>query len=163
MKNILDGIVISKETNVLVVGIGNMLKADDAFGSILAKRLKPKLKKLSVIDVEETPENYLTKIKNKNPDIILLVDAVFCSLNPGEIKVFKPRDIINKAMFFTHNITLDLIMNFLKEQTKAKVFLVGVQPKEITIKEGLSKELSVALEKLAKWFMELDDVLCNSG
>ena len=156
MNNILGKIDIPLGKNVLVFGIGNMLKADDAFGSILAKRLKDKVKKISVIDAEETPENHLSKIKKQKPGIILLVDAIFCDLNPGEIKVFKPSEIINKAMFFTHNITLDLIMNFIAEQTQAKVFLIGVQPKEVMIKEGLSRELSVALDKLEQWFVELD-------
>jgi hydrogenase maturation protease len=90
-----------------------------------------------------------------------LIDAIFCNLKPGEIRVFRPCEIINKAMFFTHNTTLDLIMNFIKEQTQAEVFLIGVQPKEVSIREGLSRELADTLDKLEKWFVELDNVLLN--
>jgi hydrogenase 3 maturation protease len=161
MDNILDKIIIPKEKNVLVFGIGNMLKGDDAFGSVLAKRLKTKVKRLIVVDAEETPENHLSKLKKQNPNVIFLIDAIFCNLKPGEIRVFRPCEIINKAMFFTHNTTLDLIMNFIKEQTQAEVFLIGVQPKEVSIKEGLSRELAETLDKLEKWFVELDNVLLN--
>jgi len=162
MNNILNSIVISPNQNVLIFGIGNMLKGDDAFGTVLVKRLKTKLKKISIIDAEATPENHFGNIRKENPDLILIVDAVCCDLKPGEIRIFEPREIISKAMFFTHNTTLDLIMNFLKDQTKAKIFLIGVQPKEIAIKEGLSLELSDTLDRVESWFMEQDNVLCNS-
>ena len=52
----------TQNKKVLILGIGNRLRGDDAVGSILAERLAKKLD-VPIIDEGNVPENYLAPIE----------------------------------------------------------------------------------------------------
>ena len=57
--------------NVVIVGVGNALKADDAAGPVLAETLRKRFPD-RVFDAGQVPENYLGPIRRARPDTILL-------------------------------------------------------------------------------------------
>lgn len=134
---------------IIILGIGNTLRRDDGFGVHLVRQLKGN-KNIQVIDGGSSPENYLGSIVKKRPDIILLVDAASFSPNPGIIKLFKASEVKTRHLFTTHNISCQLLINFLQEQIKTKLLFLAVQPKDTGFGEGLSKELKRTLEVLKK-------------
>lgn len=145
---------------VLIMGIGNPQRGDDAVGSIFVKELKNKLKKISLIDAEATPENFLAKIINEAPHFIFILDSADLGRRPGEIFIVEASEFKeNKNLYFTHNFSISLIVKFLKTYLNAEIYLILVQPKRISFKEGLSPEVEISLSKLKNWFLHLDNLL----
>jgi hydrogenase 3 maturation protease len=136
-----------KGNKIIILGIGNILRRDDGFGSHLVRQLKGNIK-AKVINGESVPENYLGSIAKEKPDLILIVDAVDFSDKPGTIRLFAPNQIKTTHLFATHNLSCQLLINFLQSQTKVDILFLAVQPKDISLGEGLSEELKESSERL---------------
>jgi micrococcal nuclease len=134
---------------VIVLGIGNTLRGDDGFGSILARRLKGKVK-ATVISAEASPENFLGQIIKEGPDNILIVDAVDFGARPGSMRLFDPQDLRAANLCFTHNTSLGLIAEFIKKGLSADVFILGVQPDSVGFGRTLSRAVKSALREIEK-------------
>lgn len=147
-KNILKG-------RVVIVGIGNVMKADDGFGPALIERLSARLKKSICIDAGTTPENCIGKILKENPDVILLVDAAHINLEPGRYKILE-KDEILKSGLTTHDISPKMFIEYLEDQTKAPIYLLAVQPKDLSLANTMSKGVKDALSEIAGMLLEID-------
>lgn len=71
------------QSKTVILGIGNLLKSDDGFGTILAGRLEGKVK-AEVFAAGVIPENYLEKIVKIGPQTILIIDAADFGGGGGE-------------------------------------------------------------------------------
>ncbi len=138
---------------VVIVGVGNLLRSDDAFGCLLAKRLKNRIT-LAVEEVANAPENFLGRIIREQPDTILFVDALDSGAQPGQLRLRDLEKIETGNLFFTHNPSPQMLVGFLKENTFARMYLLAVQPKDISLGEKLSPEVERALAELSAWFLE---------
>ena len=138
------------------MGIGNPLRGDDGFGPALVERLQGKVKAVC-IDAGNSPESYAGKITKENPDTILFIDAVHLDLPPGQYQILKPEEIL-KSGFTTHDISPRVFIEYLKSQTKADIYMLGVQPKDITLGDGMSKSVKKTLEEIEKLIMETSPV-----
>jgi len=136
---------------VVILGLGNTLRSDDGVGAVLANRIKDKVP-FTVWDVGVSPENYLGKIIKERPDTVIIIDAVDFSGLPGEFKVLEAEDIKTANLFFTHNASISLAINYLKSNLKADIIILIIQPKTISFGDKLSSEVSRALEELENWF-----------
>jgi hydrogenase 3 maturation protease len=137
---------------VAIVGIGNVMRGDDGAGPELIGRLKDAQcmapdAKLLLIDAGEVPENYLSKIIEFNPDTILLIDAVDFQESPGSIKLVEQDEIINAGLS-THNSSLVLVINYLRNEIEANVLLLGIQPKGTGLMTGLSEPVKAGISKI---------------
>lgn len=132
---------------VVIVGIGNILRGDDGAGPELIKRCKMQGVRCKLMDVGEVPENYLEKIIEYNPDTILLVDAVDLGGSPGSIAIIGQDELEEKGLS-THNASIKLTMKYLRGETKAGLFLLGVQPRNLKLGNGLSKPVKHALNRI---------------
>lgn len=135
---------------LLVMGIGNPLRGDDAFGVRAVQELeKHRLQgKVYFIECETVPENFLHVIQEKAPSHILLVDAVEANLPPGSV-VFTELKEGGEIAVSTHSIPLGVFSEFLKSVMKVDIMLLGVQAANLSFKEGLSPEVANALKKVA--------------
>ncbi|MFH0948819.1 MAG: hydrogenase maturation peptidase HycI [Elusimicrobiota bacterium] len=142
------------EGNVLIFGIGNILKGDDGAGCEAIKRLKiviaSNLKKVILLDCGIAPENYTKEIKELKPETIIFVDAVEMKEKPGIVKIIDEKEITS-YYFTTHNMPLNLFIDYIKSETKAKVIFIGIQPESTHFGEGLSAPVQKAIDKLVKW------------
>ena len=150
MENIFREILKGK---VVIVGIGNYLRGDDGFGPALIDRLKTKVKAVC-IDAGIAPENQVGNIAKENPDTILLVDAIHLGKNPGEYEILKKEDII-KSGFTTHDISMRMFIEYLQEQAGADIYLLGVQPQDISLGAKMSDRVKDTLENLIKSFIDI--------
>lgn len=150
---------------VAIVGVGNPLKGDDGAGPFFIQQLKNKgdgfiyyhtkrtKSKINepvpfiLIDAGEVPENYISPIVKTKPDVIMIVDAADFSGKPGEIEIFASKDI-SKIGFTTHTLSPAVFMEYLGQQTKARIFLLALQPKTIETGVDLSEEMKSSIEKL---------------
>lgn len=144
MENIFKDILKGK---VVIVGIGNILRADDGFGPTLIQRLKGSIK-ATCIDAASAPENFTGKIKNESPDTILIVDAIHLGKLVGEYVLLKKEEILNCG-FSTHDISPHLLIEYLEKETGADIYLLGVQPKNLSFGGQMSKEVKKTLDGIA--------------
>jgi hydrogenase 3 maturation protease len=131
-----------------IVGIGNLMKADDGAGMIMTAALKNRLAGYSEVRIYQTgttPENYLAEIVAFKPEVVYLIDAADFNAEAGEFKIF-PGDEIKSQGFSTHAISISLIIKFLQSQIKAKIFLLAIQPEEISTQEGLSDRVKTGTD-----------------
>ena len=138
---------------VLILGIGNTLRSDDGIGSILAGRIQGKVPHI-VYDSGASPENYLGKIIKDKPDTILLIDAVDFGGEAGEIRMLEGEDIQTVNFFSTHDASISLAIDYLKNSLKeVSIYILAIQPKILAFGDKLSPEISGALKKIEEWFV----------
>ncbi len=138
---------------VVIAGIGNPLKGDDAFGPALIECLRGTIKAVC-IDTGSTPENYLGRIAQEKPDTVLIVDAVHLGKRPGEYQILN-RTEIAAAGFTTHDISPEMFMGYLEKETTAAIYLLGVQPEKLTFGQGLSAPLKQTLNEVSELIREV--------
>ena len=155
LKSILKG-------KTIIIGIGNSIRGDDGVGPELIKELNNSQLsilrlysgqalnyQLILLDAGEVPENYLGKVTKLKPDTILLVDAVDFGREPGSTRIIDT-EFLSEGGLSTHNASLKLSIEYLKKETGANIFLLGIQPQNIT----MGSEISYSVEKKIKEIKE---------
>jgi hydrogenase 3 maturation protease len=132
---------------VVVVGIGNPLRGDDAAGSLLARRLCSSAG-VQVIDAEDVPEAYLGRIKAARPDTVVLVDAIDFGAPPGAIALLEPGQLAERATA-THSVPLDLLAGLIARETRAQVLLLAIQPFHVGFGNALNEDVAASVAALA--------------
>lgn len=138
---------------VVIIGIGNIMRGDDGLGPVLIEKLKGKVK-AACIDSATAPENYTGKIAKENPDTILIVDAVHLELNPGEYNIIEKSEIEASGLT-THDISPKMFIDFLDSQTSADIYMLGIQPKNISFGDEISDEVKKGIDKIAELITEV--------
>lgn len=121
-------VFVSEKMNQLVLCIGNRDGGDDAVGPYIADKLKET--DFLVIDAGIAPENFTDKIKNFNPEKLIIIDALDMQLNPGDFRIVL-KDKIGVMHISTHGLPLSVLINYL-EQYIDKIVLIGIQPKNMS-------------------------------
>ena len=146
-KDLSDRFRDKKRDHIIFVGVGNRMRGDDAIGPVLIDLLKGQVS--HAVDAGNVPENYTSAVKRLKPEVIVFIDAVhFDGRPPGYARLLEIEDI-EKRRISVHNFSLDVIMGYLKEETGADVFMIGVQPAVVSEVEGLSSGLKLSLSDLA--------------
>ena len=139
-------------TRVAVVGIGNVLMGDDAFGPYVIRVLQARYAFAREVDVQDlgTPgldlTAYLTGLT-----ALILVDTVKSKGAAGELRAYRRGDILRHApqpRLSPHDPSLKeaLLMAGLAGGGPEDVLLVGVVPGRIATAVGLSDEVRAAVE-----------------
>ncbi|HOW35005.1 MAG TPA: hydrogenase 3 maturation endopeptidase HyCI [Candidatus Omnitrophota bacterium] len=150
MKNSLKDILKGR---IVIVGVGNILRGDDAFGPELIQRLNGKIPAVC-IDAGTTPESFVGKIVKGNPDTILIVDAVHLGMAPGACEILGKEEIL-KSGLTTHDISPKMFLEYLQTQTSAAIYMFGVQPQDIEIGSEMTQSVKKTLEMAEKLIGEL--------
>lgn len=140
---------------VVIVGIGNTLRGDDGFGPALVEKLAGKVNAVC-LDAGSAPENHTGKIVKEKPDTILLVDAIHLGLAPGKYEILK-KDQILKSGFSTHDISPHMFIDYLEKQTKADIYMLGVQPENLSFGQEMSASVKRALNEITALIKETDN------
>ena len=90
---------------------------------------------IGTLIAEVSIENYISKINDLNPDILILVDCVNFNKKPGYFDLL-PVEKIKDFTTNTHNISLKRISEFFK----MKVLVLGIQPASLIFGETLSRK-----------------------
>ncbi len=138
----------------LVVGVGNSLRGDDAFGPLAIKQLKGKTS-LPLLDAGVAPENLMGPIRRLNPANIIILDAVSTDAPPGSLHWIDPNDL-DQISVSTHASSLDLLFSYLKnDNPKVKMYILGAVPTRIGLGESISEPIDQALNEIVALFNEL--------
>ncbi len=130
----------------MLVGLGNRLRGDDGFGSLLVERLNGRISAVCV-DAGTTPENFIGRIAREKPDTLVLVDAMHLGGKAGDCALMGADEIAAGGLS-THDLSPRVFTEHLRERTSAKMYMLGIQPHDLTLGAPLSEPLQRRLEEL---------------
>ncbi len=138
---------------VLLIGAGNSLRGDDGAGPEIIALLEGKVN-ADVLDVGEVPESYFGRILAAQADTIVLIDAADFGGAPGGLAVLETEDIAGCKMS-THQMPMDLFFRYIKENSGADMFALGIQPARIEFGESMSPAVADSVQALARLLQAL--------
>jgi hydrogenase 3 maturation protease len=134
---------------MLILGVGNELRGDDAFGPLAVRELK-KSGILANFWSGETPENFITSVREPVETLVIL-DTAELGKEPGTVELVDP-DRINESLTSTHKLPLSLLIDHLKP---GKTFFIAAQPKTLEFGARPSKEILKAVKKAKEIVLSL--------
>jgi hydrogenase 3 maturation protease len=141
---------------IVVAAIGNPIRSDDFVGLKIVQGLQNKVsKKVCLLECETVPESYLLDIEQFKPTHVLLIDAAFLGLKPGEASLVDAEKVAYFPAVTSHMLPLRIFCDYIKKTTGAKIGMLLIEPKCMEFGEGLSVEVEVAAERLTKLLFEL--------
>ncbi|MBS4015767.1 MAG: hydrogenase 3 maturation endopeptidase HyCI [Candidatus Latescibacteria bacterium] len=143
---------------IVILGVGNRMRADDGIGSIIASELMSHLPdNILVYDAESSPENYIDKIVQAKPDWVIFIDACNFKAQPGEFKLFEESEIqdISYGLLSTHTLPLTLTIELIKQQHKCRISLLGIQPKSFLMGMEMSDEISSNKSRIIDYLLKI--------
>ena len=138
---------------VMVVGIGNTLRGDDAFGPRMIELLQGKVS-AGLLDVGEVPESYLGRLLEQKARTILVLDAADMGEAAGTVAILETDDLAGYNIS-THQMPLEFFFGYLQEKSHADIFALGVQPKQISLGSEMSPEVESTAGILSEVLIEL--------
>lgn len=158
---------ITSSKNPLVVGVGNTLRADDGIGVNIIETVGKEIR-LPTLNVGYAVENYLSKLTNTN-DLIFFIDCAYLSddsrFNPQKIaynrmqnaltafKLYSADEIKDNHLYFTHNASLRMLIQYLQSQNSSDILILAVKTKGPSLGEDLSEEARRAELLLTNFFL----------
>lgn len=134
---------------VVLVGIGNPLRGDDAAGCLVARRLAG-TPGLTVVPSDETPERDVPRIVDLKPDLVILADAVAMGRPPGTVEVLGTGALAG-YLPTTHRLPLTLLADILRRASRAEVVVLAIQPGRVELGAAVSPEVAAAVVDAADW------------
>ncbi len=125
---------------VVLVGIGNPFRGDDAAGCLVARGVRG-LPGIAVVESEDVPERDLLRIVAAQPDVVLLVDAVHLGAPPGSVAVLEPEALVRYTPT-THRVPLALLADLIRRAAPAHVAVLAIQPGQTAPGAGVSPEVA---------------------
>jgi len=132
--------------------VGNPLARDDGVGVWIAENFH-KEGWLS-IPARQAPENFVGKLARLAPEILVVVDAVEMGLRPGEFRRIGNQRA-ETLWGSTHSLPLPVLLDKLAHTVGNAIF-VGIQPKDLSLGEGLSPEVERGARRLLRLLQRED-------
>jgi hydrogenase maturation protease len=147
---------------VTLAGIGNPIKCDDSVGLYIISQLRRKFganpaKGVWAEPPSYNPESVFSKIGKRTG---IIFDAVECNRKPGTI-IFANVGESKYGFFATHNVPLKLVPGI--AENSSKIFVLGVQPANTEVGEGLSPEVIASANKIVELVSELISGINSEG
>ena len=134
---------------IVIIGMGNELRADDAVGLHIVRLLKRYTNnRLQVFEGHTTPEAFIGPACAVHPTHLLIVDAAELQKKPGVWQVLSSDDV-EKGLFMTHAIPATEVAAEIQRRCGSKVAFLGIQPKSRDISLSLSRECQQAVKEIA--------------
>lgn len=135
------------------VGIGSPIRRDDSVGLHIVETLRRSVGSTSLVKVHppmQNPERMLSRIM-RHSTRVLIFDAVEADSPAGTV-VFATLEKTKFGFFATHNVPLRLLTSFIMEPSD--VGLVGIQPEDIEVGEGLSDTVRASADRVIEVVLE---------
>jgi len=137
------------EACVLVIGVGNELRSDDAAGLAVARRVDER--NVDGIAVVESAGEGASLIDVwDGADAVIVIDAVHSGAAPGTIHRLSPRELTPSAHLFhqsTHAISVPEAIELAEvmKRSPRRLIVVGIEGESFRAGVGLSQEVEAAL------------------
>jgi len=135
---------------VVIIGMGNELRGDDAVGLQVIRLLKPyENDRLTVFEGHMMPETFVAPACAKKPTHLLIVDAAELGGPPGTWRLLTS-DELDESIFTTHSIPTTAMATEIQHRCGSQVMFLGIQPKQREITLSLSKECQQAARDIVR-------------
>lgn len=142
----------------LIAGVGNIFLGDDAFGPEVVRELRGRsLPEGARVEDFGIRGLHLAYELLEPLDLLVLVDAVSRSGEPGTLYLIEPEAVGSIAAADPHGMDLSSVFSLVRGMGGAlpRTFLIGCQPKELSEGMGLSPPVRAAVETAANWTCDL--------
>ena len=141
---------------IVIAGIGNPIRMDDYVGVKIAQDLRGKVSdRVMLLECETVPESYVQQILDFDPTHLLLIDAAFLGLKPGEAKLVNPELLVGSSAFSTHMLPLRIFCEYLRNESKISIALLLIEPKKTDFGEGLELEISSSANTITESLIKI--------
>jgi len=132
-------------SKILVIGVGNMFRSDDAAGYIVAHSLNARALPETTI-IEESGEGAVLMESWKDVEAVVLVDAVSSGGKPGTVHRFDAHNDVIPSRFFrysTHAFSVAEAVELARvmKRLPSKMIIYGIEGKNFQAGVGLSPEV----------------------
>jgi bidirectional [NiFe] hydrogenase diaphorase subunit len=137
---------------LIVLGIGREEYGDDAVGIEAIRSLwqvLPPDDGVSVLYAGTSPENLTGLIRTYRPDAVLMIDAVEINAIPGTIRLIDWKDTVNFSAM-GHSLPLSMFAQYLSEEVRCKVLLLGVQVEQAVMFAPMSDTVQKSIQHLVE-------------
>jgi 23S rRNA (cytidine1920-2'-O)/16S rRNA (cytidine1409-2'-O)-methyltransferase len=110
---------------VLVIGVGNELRADDVAGRLVVHALKAPVGRVKAYFAGTVPESATRIVRRLRPSHIIIVDAAIMGLEAGSIRLLDLAEA--DSLPGTHTAPLSLLRDSLPD-VPARWLILGIQP-----------------------------------
>ncbi|MDR2944896.1 MAG: coenzyme F420-reducing hydrogenase, FrhD protein [Methanosarcinales archaeon] len=157
------------EKEILILGCGNILLADDGFGSAVVQRLNelkestPKLmsEKIGIIDAGTGSSHFILSLIDEESAVkkVIIADIIDYGLRPGELTKLYPDDLpkIPKYHIDAHDMPLAGMLNDISGAYGIEIVVIGCQYKYLSAPDicvELSDEVTAAIDKAVEMVLE---------
>lgn len=157
------------EKEILILGCGNILLADDGFGFAVVQALNklgetnPLLNSgnVGIIDAGTGASHFILSLIDEESKVkkVIIADIIDYGLQPGELTRLYPEDLpkIPKYHIDAHEMPLAGMLNDIHDRYGIEVVVVGCQYKYLSAPDvcvELSDEVTAAIDKAAEMILE---------
>ena len=140
---------------VVLLGVGNISKGDDAAGILCAQELKKRIgrragSRLKILLGYETPENMTGDIRKFRPNLVLILDAAQGGYKPGTVFIVG-KNLIKDDGVSTHSISLVFLVSYLEETIGGKAIILGIQPLNMGLGDSICLPVRKTAERLSAY------------
>jgi len=153
----------AKSQEIVVLGLGNLMRTDDAVGMHALARLAADHRLpagVSLVEGGTLGMELLYYVENAS--LLLTLDAVDASEPPGTVMLFKGEEVETlPCARSVHLLGLADLLSALRltERAPKEVMLLGIQPESTewgtqltpTVDAAVSKVIEIALDKISAW------------
>lgn len=153
---------LGRPPRIAVLGIGNILRSDDAAGILVLRALSGQTwaadnDRLLLLEAGSAPENTTGELRRFAPDLVLFVDAAEMGEKAGTVR-WIAEDEIHGMSASTHSLPLSLLTSYLTLELGCEVILLGIQPASNDVGTTVSQNVSGAVDEVVQG---LADELCS--
>ena len=143
------------ERRVVLVGVGNPMRADDGVGPKIIELLQERhIENVMLINAETVPETFTGKVEKYKPTHVMLIDAANFKGQAGEARLITGAQIGGKALS-THSLPLTFFISYIEKSIDVPVILLGIQPKTIDFDMMMSREIEEAAVSVAETLIQV--------
>ncbi|MHC4212423.1 MAG: hydrogenase maturation protease [Planctomycetota bacterium] len=137
----------SKDSDVVIAGLGNLLLRDDGVGvHAVRELLKDPPRGVTVAEIGTAILRAQELLERAN--VVIAIDAVKADGLPGSIYRFNSYDAQVPKSFSIHNLGIIAMLRLLPKDSRPAVIILGVEPQLIDYGMELSPPVQAALPRL---------------
>jgi hydrogenase maturation protease len=136
-----------------VIGIGNLLRADDGIGVHVVNRLREERPEIEAVDLSTANIEILDFIRNR--DEVIIVDAMRSGAEPGTIRKMSPGELKRVDFAYSHGLDLYgvimLGMELYPDEMPRKLVVLAVEAGDI---DSFTSELTPRVREAVPRILE---------
>ena len=134
-----------------VIGIGNLLRADDGVGIHVVRILREEMPGADAVDLSTANIDLLDHIRSR--DRVVIVDAITTGTEPGTIHRLEPGELVESDFAQSHGLNLPGILKLgeqlYPDEMPKKIVILAVEAQDVeSFSSDLTEKVRTAVPKL---------------